>query len=591
MDDDQNRVWRQKISLKKNSKKFKKHARRVENATLKHAHRFLINRWDKIREVRRHIIVWLGGVGALIALVGIQMLWFQQSYIQEAPVRGGTFAEALKGPIGTLNPLYATSSAELSASHLLFSSLYVHDSTGNLKGDLAIRMKNDSDKIFTIDIRKDAKWHDDQPVTADDVIYTVSLMKNPSVRSVMNSSWQGIDAKKINDHSIVFTLPASYAAFPQALTFSILPKHILDKVSPSLIRESSFSAEPIGSGPFKLRLLQIVNLTAERKIVHLDANRNFYNGPARLDHLQLHSFQDDESMARALRTGEVSAVSDVSGVVAKSLEDKSRFNSIARPVNSGVYVLFNFSTPAIKDINVRRALQIGTDSSEIRKSLYGTPQALTLPFAQGQVNGADQIIIPKPNKSEAIKILESNGWILKDGIRSKGADKLRLRVVTRKNPDYEIVLQKLAGQWRELGVDVNVQIVGANDFTQDVLRLRNYDVLVDKLVIGGDPDVFAYWHSRGILNLTGYTNQISDDALTSARTKSDPALRPIKYVLFARQWLNDVPAIGLYQTNLHYILTKKSQAIDINETIVTPDDHYAGVLNWTSENDRVYKTP
>lgn len=591
MDDDQNRVWRQKISLKKNSKKFKKHARRVENATLKHAHRFLINRWDKIREVRRHIIVWLGGVGALIALVGIQMLWFQQSYIQEAPVRGGTFAEALKGPIGTLNPLYATSSAELSASHLLFSSLYAHDSTGNLKGDLAIRMKNDSDKIFTIDIRTDAKWHDDQPVTADDVIYTVSLMKNPSVRSVMNSSWQGIEAKKINDHSIVFTLPASYAAFPQALTFSILPKHILDKVSPSLIRESSFSAEPIGSGPFKLRLLQIVNLTAERKIVHLDANRNFYNGPARLDHLQLHAFQDDESMARALRTGEVSAVSDVSGVVAKSLEDKSRFNSLVRPVNSGVYVLFNFSTPAIKDINVRRALQIGTDSSEIRKSLYGTPQALTLPFAQGQVNGADQIITPKPNKSEAIKILETNGWTLKDGVRSKGPDKLRLRVVTRKNPDYEIVLQKLAGQWRELGVDVNVQIVGASDFTQDVLRLRNYDVLVDKLVIGGDPDVFAYWHSRGILNLTGYTNQISDDALTSARTKSDPALRPIKYVLFARQWLNDVPAIGLYQTNLHYILTKKSQAIEINETIVTPDDHYAGVLNWTSENDRVYKTP
>lgn len=90
---------------------------------MRHAHRFLVSRWDKVREIRLHIIVWLGSVAVLIALVGLQMVWFQRSYVTRAAVSGGTYAEAIKGSIDTLNPLYATKPAELAASHLLFSSL------------------------------------------------------------------------------------------------------------------------------------------------------------------------------------------------------------------------------------------------------------------------------------------------------------------------------------------------------------------------------------------------------------------------------------------------------------------------------------
>lgn len=590
MNDDTNPNWRQKIAIKKHSQRFKKHARRVESATIKHAHRFLVSRWDKIRDVRRHIILWFGGVGVLIALVGIQMLWFQQSYITEAPVSGGTLAEAVRGPIDTLNPLFATSPAELSAGHLLFSSLYANDTTGHLRGDLAISMKNDADKLFTVAIRQDARWHDGQQLRADDILFTIALMKNTAVRSTMNSSWQGIEVKKIDDYTIQFSLPAAYAAFPQALTFAVMPKHKLEKVSPSRIRESSFSFEPVGSGPFSMRLLQTINQSSGRKIVHMNANQDYYLGASRLERLQLHAFQDDESMARAIRTGEVSAISDVSGVVAKGIDDK-HFDVENHPVNSGVYALFNLSTPVLKDIAVRRALLGGTNTTDIRRALFGVPRALYLPFVQGQVNGTKDIVAPVPNKNEAIKIFESNGWVLKNGVRTKGNDRLHLRVVTRRNPDYEIVLQQLAGQWRQLGVEVDTQVVNASDFTQDVLRLRNYDVLLDKLVIGGDPDVFAYWHSRGILNFTGYGNQISDDTLSSARIKSDTTLRDLKYVSFARQWLADVPAIGLYQPNLIYIHTKKTQAIGAEEVVVTPDDHYASVRYWTAEKARVYKTP
>ncbi len=594
MDDKNKPAWRERIQLKKRSKTLKKsaqkQARKVEGATMRHAHRFLVSRWDKVREIRLHIIVWLGSVAVLIALVGLQMVWFQRSYVTKAAVNGGTYAEAIKGSIDTLNPLYATQPAELAASHLLFSSLYQNDTTGHLRGDVAKTMNIEGDKVFTVKLRPDVRWHDGEPLTANDVVYTVGLMRSQVVRSVMAASWQGVAVSRIDDYTVQFTLPAAYAAFPQALTFSILPEHILKTVDQSIIRESSYSKAPIGSGPFKLRLLQSVNVNENRKVVHMDANRDYYAGSPRLDHLQIHTYGDNDSMGKALRTGEVNAASDIDSTTAEHV-DGNRFTTVAVPVNSGVYALFNLAQPALKDQVVRRALLMGTDTTAIRKKLYGNPQALSLPFFASQVNGLSGIAAPVFDKSTAKQLLETSGWQMVTGVRTKAGAELRLRVVTRKNSDYEVALQSLAGQWRELGVKVDSVVVEPSTFTQDVLHDRNYDVLLDELVIGGDPDVFAYWHSRGLLNFTGYGSQVSDDALSSARTTSNPMLRSVKYMNFARQWTADVPAIGLYQSNFIYTHSKDTRSVESDETIVSPDDHYAGVRYWTAEQGNVHKTP
>jgi peptide/nickel transport system substrate-binding protein len=394
----------------------------------------------------------------------------------------------------------------------------------------------------------------------------------------------------VDDHTIQFLLPAAYAAFPQALTFAILPQHVLKDADQTSLRENKFSNAPVGSGPFELRLLQNINVADGRKVVHLDANRSYYAGSPRLDHIQLHTYADEESMARALRTGEVSAASNVSSKTAESIDDK-RYEAIVRPVNNGVYALFNLTQPVLKDANVRKALQLGTDTAPIRSKLYGNPEPLHLPFANGQVAGIDSVPAPKTDINAAKQLLDSTGWVMKGNVREKDGQPLRIRMVARKNTDYEIALQSLAGQWRSLGAEIDAQVIEGSDFTQDVLHDRNYDVLVDELVIGGDPDVFAYWHSRGLLNFTSYGNQTSDDALSSARTNSNDALRAAKYTAFARQWVSDVPAIGLYQSNFIYLRTNTTRSISNDESIISADDHYAGVRYWTADLGTVYKTP
>lgn len=583
-----------RVELKRRSRGLKKHARRAEGATVRHARRFVVNRWDNIREVRLHIIMWLGGVGLLIAIVGLQMVWFQQGYVTNAAVKGGTFAEAVKGPIQTLDPLYATTPAEVAAARLLFSSLYELDTTGHIKGDLAQTMTNENDKTFTVTLRQDAKWHDGKPLTASDVVFTVGLMKNPSVRSVMNASWRGIDVKRIDDYKVQFMLPASYAAFPHALTFSILPEHLLKSIEPGSLRESGFSDAPIGSGPFSLRLLQTISEVTGRKVVHLVANDAYFKGKPRIDRMQLHSYGDDDAIGRALRTGEVSAASDVSSTVASGI-DKNRYDIITKPTNSGVYALFNATQPILKEQAIRRALQVGTDTASIRKQLIGSPQPMDLPFVKRQVPGSEAVVAPTHDKEAAKKMLTNAGWIQQGDVRQKGQEKLILRVVTRKNNDYEKALSVLAGQWRELGVDVQTQVVdttaSGQNFTQQVLQQRGYDVLLDELVIGADPDVFAYWHSRGLLNFSSYSNQFSDDSLASARTRSDPALRAVKYIAFAKQWIADAPAIGLYQSDFIYVQNKNSHSIRSGEIVVDPNEHYAGIRYWTAEKGNVYKTP
>lgn len=586
--------WK-KFELKKRSRKLKTHARRIEKATAKHAHKFLVKKWDKIQEVRLHIFFWLAGVGTLIAIVGVQMIWFQKSYVTTAPIAGGTYAEGIKGPVQSLNPLFAKSPAELAVSKLLFSSLYSYDSSGRLRGDLAMAIRDEGDKVFTVKLRNDARWHDGKPVTADDVVFTVDLMRNSSTHAVMYSSWQRIAAEKVDKNTVKFTLPATYAAFQQALTFGVLPKHILKDIKPSTLQESSYSTNPIGSGPFKLRLLQVVSETTDRKIVHMDANTDYYGGRPKLDKFLLQVYKDNDGIERALITGEVNGASDLSSDIAERLHS-DRYDIVTKPVNNGVYAIFNNLQENLKDVNVRKALRTATNTAEIREQIYGNPPELYLPFVPRLVEGSGDYLPPEWNTLLAAQELDKAGYKIQKGVRvGKDGQVFRLKLVTRKNSDFESVAKTLASQWQKIGVQVDVRVVDTNDPTQnystDIVKQHNYDVLVDEMVIGGDPDVYAYWHTKGTLNLASYSSELSDDDLASARTTSDETLRNAKYLAFAKNWIADAPAIGLYQSVFVYVHTKSTRTIEPDEVIVSADKHYSNVLYWTSKKGSVYKTP
>lgn len=591
--------WKRFQRISFDSKTFSKRALKAENTTTRHAHKFVLSKLDSLRNVKQHIVVWLAIIGVLIAAVAAQMFWYQQAYRTTAWKEGGTYAEAVLGPINTLNPLYATTAAEQSASKLIFSSLYSYDDTGSLSDDLATSMTvSQNGREYLVTLRDDARFSDDVKLTAQDVVFTVGLMKSAEVRSVMFGNWNDVTAEAMDDKTVKFILPAQYASFPHALTFSVLPRHVLEDVAPGAIRQSGFSISPVGSGPFALKLLQN-SPDGLHKIANLSASSKYYRGVPRLARFELHGYADQEAMNRALQTGEVNAAA---GTDAKASELPKSYEVKEYPVNSGVYALFNSDSPVLKELKLRQALQTGTDTADLRKAVgYQVPD-LYLPFVNGQLRG-DGVLAPVTHDvTRAKALLDEAGWKVATGqtVRQNASGQpLELNVVTVKDPAYEKVLERLAGQWRELGVKVNTDIKDPTDprqdFVQTTLQPRAYDVLLYKLVIGVDPDVYAYWHSsqasRSGYNFANYRSGASDDALASARARTEPALRNEKYKSFAEQWLKDVPAIGLYQSVMQYVY-RPSVMPDIKVGGVPAEtDRYANIRYWSAQQQQVYKTP
>lgn len=589
--------WRSLPKMSFSSKDLARRMKKVEGATVKHARRFVFKRWDNFKEVRSRIALWVMTIGILIGASGLQFWWYQNEYRTTAYAQGGTYAEAVLGPVSTLNPIFAQSSAEEAASELLFSRLLTYDQSGLINYDLAESMKVEKDqKTYTITIRPDARWSDGLYVRARDVVFTVNLLKDSATRSTL-TGWDDVAVKEVSDRTVQFRLPGAYAAFPHALRFlPILPEHILRDVEPAQLRENSFSTKPVGSGPFTLRLLQGQDTGSTQKIVHLVKNDGYYKGPAKLDRIQLHVYSTTDEILKALATSEVNAASDLSITTATSV-NTTRYTVENDPINSGVYALLNTTSPLLKDLSVRKALQVGTDTTAIRQAVSSHVPALSLPFVDGQLTG-DVPKAPAYNKIQAEKLLDSAGWKLDGSIRKKGGQPLTLNVVTTKNPDFEKALDTMAEQWKQLGISVTTNIVDPSDPTQNVaqqiLQPRAYDVLLYQLSIGNDPDVYAYWHSSQApegFNFSNYRKSISDDALLSARSRLEPALRNAKYLTFARQWLNDVPAIGLYQATAQYIHTGNVHTDVAHTKLNSAIDRYASVRYWSVGSATVFKTP
>lgn len=590
--------WKKFQRLRFDTKTLSRRAYRAETATTRHANKFILTRLKSIREAREYVASWMMVAAILLAAVVFQTVWSQESYSQTVPAAGGTYAEGMLGPVSTLNPLYAQSDAELSAVRLIFSSLYDYDSTGQLRDDIATSMTtNGTNTQYTVKLRKNALWHDGKKVTADDVVFTVNLMKDLDVHALMRSSWMDVSVTALDSHTVRFDLKNPYAVFPQALTCAILPKHILKDIPAGSLAQSTFSISPVGSGPFQLRLLQSGD--AAHKIVNLARWDNYYRGKAKLDRFEIHSYEDGAEIVNALKRRDINAAFDFNDSL-----DKLPTNGFVRDTyktSGGVYALFNTQNGPLKDKIVRKALQRSVNLESLRDKLSFKPSKLDLPFLPNQVSGVKLPSAPVYDLGAAEQLLKKDGWEKgDDNILRKKNTRLTLHIAYLKDREYSTVAHILAEYWKQLGVDAKLEefdpaIAIDQSFAQSVLQPRQYDVLINELTIGADPDVFPYWHSSQAnpfgLNFSNYKNPTSDDLLLSARLRNEPDLRAKKYAAFAAQWLVDTPAIGLYQSTTIYAHTASTSGTAANTVLPTITDRYNTVLYWTASRDSVYKTP
>lgn len=179
----------------------------------------------------------------LFTLSGFVILWqVNSSYLVEVPTRGGTLTEGIVGNPRFINPVFALSEADRNLTALIYSGLVRLDTDGKVKNDLAEEVSVSSDRLtYTVQIRDNARFHDGTPVTADDVIFTISKITNPSIKSPKRGNWDGVTIERIDERTVTFRLKRAYTPFIYNLTLGILPKHIWKNVSDDEFSFSQFN--------------------------------------------------------------------------------------------------------------------------------------------------------------------------------------------------------------------------------------------------------------------------------------------------------------------------------------------------------------
>lgn len=578
---------------------------KVDQATAtitKHGKRFIISRLDHIRMARRSVVTWLGLMLLLILGGFLQTIYYGQQNTVTAAVPGGTYIEGTTDKLTTVSPLYATTDTEKAASQLIYSGLLAYDDANKLNGELAESWNVDeSGRTWTVKLRDGLTWSDGQSLTADDVVYTVNLMKDPDISTTLADSWDGIDVAAVDDRTITFTTESPLMSFDTALTFGVLPKHILDGKSAMDIA-SLFSQSPqqiVGAGPFQFN--NVETTTDGNNIWHFAPSTNYYGGTPKLDELAIRTYPDSSSLIQGLERGEVNAASNL------KVEDATKFNQdkfkiVQLKTASGVYVLFNNTGTITSNRTVRDALRLGLDRNAIRNNItsnsnLAAPTDLETPIATGVYESIDQLKQPDYNPEQAKLDLDTAGWRLSDGsqYRSKDGQELAIRIVTIAGTNYETVARMVAEQWQAMGVNATVEAVDAAQAQQGYLMPRDYDVLVYQMHLGSDPDMFAYWSSTQTdptgLNLANYQSRRADIALANARTNTNPAARETRYIAFVNQWLQDNPAIALYQPSLFYVMDRNVHTLASGDAVIDASNRFQDVVNWTADVKTVMATP
>lgn len=579
------------------TKVLKSRFKKLQRTTTTHTQKFIIKRLDSVRFSQRFVIFWISLMVLLILATVLQAVWHQNNYQVKTQSKDGVLAEAVLGPVDTLNPLFADSSAEKAVDRLLFSRLLSYDSTGFLNYDLVKSLKVNEDGMSAlVAIKSDIFWHDGNKLTVDDIIFTFNLIKNTD----LNTTVQGLNdlsVRKIDETTMAFDLKKKTITFTHFLTFPILPKHLLQDVPIANLREDSFTNHPIGSGPFKIKYIQSSDKPGCQQIIHLAKNNDYYAGTPKLEKMQLHVYDESSWIQSALDSAEVNVTAELS--FDEIANNFNRYQVLSAKTQAGYFALFNTTSPILKDINIRKALQLSVDRKSITDDLGLKLPILDLPLTDFHLPD-NQLKADDYNLEKAKQILDDSGWkVCSNGIRCQGSQELQISAVSMANQHLERLADLVLKQWGNLGIRVNFKVIDVNDASQDavrnVIQPRAYDILFDEIIVGADPDVYARWHSSQVeasgLNLANYSNSVADDALSTARLRSDKNLRTNKYQIFVQQWLKDVPALGLFQSTVQYVAGKNVKIFSSDEDLISAFDRYNNVVNWSVGETTVFKTP
>ena len=286
---------------------------------------------------------------------------------------GGNYQEGIIGQQPRfLNPILAqTNDTDRDLVRIIFSSLLKYDDQGNLVSDLAESYEiKDNGLAYEFFLRKDVKWHEKEPLTADDVVFTVKTIQNPEYKSPLKINWSGVEVEKVDDYTVRFTLKNTFAPFLHNMTVGILPKHLWAGISAQNFPLAEYNLKPVGSGPYKFKELK-KDKSGAVQFIELEKNKNFYLKKPYINNLIFRFYQSEAAAVQALNKRQVDGLNFISTAQkSKIIRRDINVYQISLPRYYGVFFNQTQSKP-LSDKTVRLALAYATDKKEIVERVLG----------------------------------------------------------------------------------------------------------------------------------------------------------------------------------------------------------------------------
>lgn len=445
---------------------------------------------------------------------------------------GGSVVVGMRADFGPFNPIVNTDiyTDEL-IKYALFTPLIQYDAELRPRPYLAESWEMLGDTAVVFQLRRDVRWHDGVPVTAEDVKFTFDLAKDPTTASLLASAYlsQVESATVIDSFTIRFDFTRPHAQAIEDFWWAPVPKHLLEGIPADQLRTAPFNLSPVGSGPYRF-----VERRANERLV-LERNPDFpeaLGGPPALERVFFRIIPEAPTMLAELVTGGVHVDIPVSPDQAAQIRSNEALQLFAFPGRTFYYIGWNNRRAPFTDARVRRALALAIDRQEIIDALlfgYGTPAAGPIP----PWSPLDPGVEPLPYDTvQAAELLAQAGWTdrNRDGIRENAqGTPLRFTLMSSDAPLNRAVVEVVQAQLRRVGVAVDVRIVEFQTLLAQH-RGRDFDAVftswvLDNFQVGSAP--MALFHSRwanvpGSANRSSYANPQADALIESGIAETDP---------------------------------------------------------------------
>lgn len=515
------------------------------------------------------------------------IVWGVNAYANHThlvPAVDGVYREGIIGGPRYINPVLAPlNEVDRDLSRIVYRGLMKTDSDGNIVPDLAEKYTVSNDhKTYEFTLKKGLVWQDNEPITADDIVFTFAAIQNQNYQSPLRQNWEGVTVEKVSELTTRFTLPSPYALFLENATLGILPRHIWQNVPANNFALADFNLKPVGDGPYRVKSIDKTAAGAIRSLT-MTINERYGGKKPYIPTIVFQFYPDESSLLTAYRNNKIDGLNYVPALQVSDINSLKNIKIYSFPLPRYFAIFLNENKSLFQNATLRQALAYAIDRDHIIHDVLNNYASLVnSPLSPSTLYSTDQNV-----PEYAYDPAKAKSMI--EGLKLKKPPQITLTTLNDKQ--LEAVANVIKQNWDAVGVTTTVAALDPLNLKENAIRQRDYEALLFGQALRYNPDPFSFWHSSQVkapgLNIAIYKNSKVDTLLTDARTSFDESVRAQKYARFQSIVATDEPAIFLYSPDYLYAVRSNIKGIS-GKHLSSPEDRFNGITNWYIKTERVF---